>query len=126
MNGKRAPRLIALAAAYAVAFSALLPALAALRPPLLDGDASFGIICSAGASGGSSDHGVPAKPQPPCPCPGCCAMPGCGAAMPLCDGLAVVHPIGAGFALARFAPAVAELQSMWRVRNNPARAPPLV
>jgi hypothetical protein len=123
MKGSLAHRLVALAAAYAVAFNALLPVVAAVFPA--SAAAGFGIICSTDAAGGSSDHGVPVSPQPACPCPGCCAMPGCGAAAPPSDDVAIDRAIGAGVTLVHFASAVAGLQGLRPAGSNRARAPPV-
>jgi hypothetical protein len=123
MKGSPARRFVALAAAYAVAFYALLPTLAAVLAP--DGSANLGIICSAGGSGGPSNHGVPVKPQPACPWPGCCVVPGYRAAAPPCNGLAIDRAVGAGVLLVRFAPAVAEPQGLRAAGSNRARAPPV-
>jgi hypothetical protein len=99
MDRRLAHRLVALAAAYAVALNTLLPVLAAILPPIavglppaaVDG---FGltVLCSAGgAERGGPERGAPARPQPLCPCGAACAMPGCGAtALPDAD------PPGAG------------------------------
>jgi hypothetical protein len=119
MKGSPAHRFVALATAYAVAVYALLPALAAVLPT--DGVANLRIICSGGTSGGSSDHGAPVKPQPACPCPGCCPMPGCGAAASPRDWLGIDRAVGA----LSFGPAVAELESLRRAGSNRARGPPL-
>jgi hypothetical protein len=76
----RGSRIVALAAAYAVALNALLPALAGLVLP----DPARGLrglelalFCSAGGVLGSEGSHVPAKPQPPSPGAGACAMPAC-------------------------------------------------
>src|SRR5258707_2254888 len=92
MNRRLDRKLVALAAAYAVALNILLPVLAAVLPPATVGGIGVAIICST--SGAATDRGAPEKPQPLCPC-GACAMPGC-AATALPEGA----PIGAGVALA--------------------------
>jgi hypothetical protein len=91
-----ARRLVALAAAYAVALNTLLPVLVSVLPPTAIGEIGLAVICSAGARGSVPDWGVPGqgapeKPQLPCPCGAACAMPGCAAtALPAPD------PAGAG------------------------------
>jgi hypothetical protein len=80
----------ALAAAYAVALSALLPALAGSLPPATDGLAGAWVVCSAGNIA-RADRGLPDKPPVLCPGGGACAMPGCpGAALPASDAAARV------------------------------------
>ena len=61
MDRRLARRLVALAAAYAVALNTLLPVLTALALPGAGGVIRLEVICSA-------DPGAPAKPQPPGPC----------------------------------------------------------
>ncbi len=92
MDRRLARRLVALAAAYAVALNALLPVLAAVVPPTAIGAFGLTVLCSAGgAEPGGPERGAPARPQPLCPCGAACAMPGCGAtALPDPD------PAGAG------------------------------
>jgi hypothetical protein len=92
MDRRLARRLVALAAAYAVALNTLLPVLAAILPPTAVGAFGLTVLCSAGdAERGGPERGAPAGPQPLCPCGAACAMPGCGAtALPDPD------PAGAG------------------------------
>ena len=123
MNRPLGRRLVALAAAYAVALNALLPVLAAISPPAAIGVA---VICSAGGAGSPSDSGVPEKPQPLCPGGGACAMPGCAAI-----ALPNDHPIGAR--VVRVSAGLAGLgldgrtaQTFWPRGRNLARAPPIV
>jgi hypothetical protein len=71
-------RLVALAAAYAVALNMLLPVLTLMLLPAASGTLGAAVICSA-AAGSASQGGAPEKPRPPCPCPGACAMSGCAA-----------------------------------------------
>jgi hypothetical protein len=78
MDLRLARRLVALAAAYAVALNTLLPALTVIASPATAGPLGLAVICS-GAAGPAADRGVPEKPQPLCPCCGACAMPGCAA-----------------------------------------------
>jgi hypothetical protein len=83
MDRSLARKLVALAAAYAVALNMLLPALTAIASPAFSSPATGGalgleVICSGGA-GPAAGRGVPEKPQPLCPCCGACAMPGCAA-----------------------------------------------
>ena len=106
-----ARRLVALAAAYAVALNTLLPVLAAILPPTTIGATGLAVICSAGGAGsvpewgvpewgvpgwgvpeqGAPERGAPGKSQPLCPGGAACAMPGCFAtALPDAD------PGGAG------------------------------
>jgi hypothetical protein len=92
MDRRLARRLVALAAAYAVALNTLVPVLAAILPPPAIGAVGLTVLCSAGsAERGGPEPGAPARPQPLCPCGAACAMPGCGAsALPDAD------PPGAG------------------------------
>ncbi|HEV3373716.1 MAG TPA: hypothetical protein VG145_14310 [Xanthobacteraceae bacterium] len=81
MNRRLDRKLVALAAAYAVALNILLPVLGAILPAAASGAIGLAPICSA--HGAVSDRGAPAKPQPArpeplCPCGAACAMPGCG------------------------------------------------
>ena len=77
MERRLARRLVALAAAYAVAFGALLPFLAAAWSPATAAD-GLSVICSGLAHDGSGPGGsTPAKPLPLCPGGGACCMPGC-------------------------------------------------
>jgi hypothetical protein len=125
MKGSPAHRLVGLVAAYAVAVSALLPVLAAVLPP--DAALTFRIICSRDAPGGSSDHGVPIKPQPPCPCPGCCTTSCCGPEPPLPSGVLAIEPApAAGAAPVRFASSAVDPRGLRLAGSNRARAPPLV
>jgi hypothetical protein len=78
-------RLVALAAAYAVALNMMLPVLTLILLPAASSGLGPAVICSAtgaGAAraGSASDSGAPEKPRPLCPCPGACAMSGCAAA----------------------------------------------
>jgi hypothetical protein len=74
-----ARRLLALAAAYAVALNALLPVVAAILPPTAIGEIGVAVICSGNPVRGVPGPGAPEKPQPLCPCGAACAMPGCAA-----------------------------------------------
>src|ERR1700722_10547752 len=81
MDRRLARRLVALAAAYAVALNTLLPVLAAILPPTAVGEVGLTGLCPAGApERGAPEKGAPARPQPLCPCGAACAMPGWGAA----------------------------------------------
>ena len=92
MDRRLARRLVALAAAYAVALNTLLPVLAAILPPTAVGEVGLTVVCSAGApERGGPEQGAPARPQPLCPCGAACAMPGCGA-----TALPGAGPAGAG------------------------------
>jgi hypothetical protein len=79
MNRGLDRRLVALAAAYAVALNTLLAVFTAILPPAASGEIGPAVICSAGGPGWASDSGAPDQPQPLCPCSGACAMPGCAA-----------------------------------------------
>jgi hypothetical protein len=87
MDRRLARRLVALAAAYAVALNTLLPVLASILPPTAVGEVGLTVLCTAGAAErGGPERGAPARPQPLCPCGSACAMPGCGAtALPGAD-----------------------------------------
>ena len=123
MNRPLGRRLVALAAAYAVALNALLPVLAAISPPAAIGVA---VICSAGGAGSPFDSGVPEKPQPLCPGGGACAMPGCAAtALPNDHSVgARMARVSAGLAGLRFVGQPA--QAFWPRGHKLARAPPIV
>jgi hypothetical protein len=84
-------RLVALAAAYAVALNTLLPVLTFMLLPAASSALGAAVICSA-AAGSASEGGAPEKPRPPCPCPGACAMASCAAS--------AVPPAGAAIAQA--------------------------
>jgi hypothetical protein len=81
MDRRLARRLVALAAAYAVALNTLLPVLAAVLPPTGVGEVGLTVLCTAAGAPerGGPERGAP-RPQPLCPCGAACAMPGCGAA----------------------------------------------
>jgi hypothetical protein len=116
-------RLVALAAAYAVALSALLPVSAALVSPAA-GAVGLAVICSGGADS-PGDRGVPQKPQPTDPCCGACAMPGCGAA-----ALPPLVSVEVGVIRADAAPLARRRdgerrQTFWPGDGNLARGPPL-
>jgi hypothetical protein len=84
-------RLITLAAAYAVALNALLPALALILLPAAGSVLGPAVICAAARTGLPSDSGAPEKPGPLCPCPGACAMPGCATAVLPDTGAAIAE-----------------------------------
>jgi hypothetical protein len=117
-------RLVALAAAYAVALNILLPVLAAILPPAASGEIGSGAICSAG--GAASDRGAPARPQPLCPCGAACVMPGCAAtALPDC-----APPLGTRAALASIGLVGPSHEgrgtpTFWPGGSKPARGPPI-
>jgi hypothetical protein len=123
MNRRLDRKLVALAAAYAVALNILLPVLGAVLPAAASGAPGLAALCAAG--GAASDHGTPAKPQPLCPCGAACAMPGCGAtALP--GGAA----IGASPALACVGPVGLRqdgqrVQAFWPGGSKFARGPPV-
>jgi hypothetical protein len=71
--------MIALAAAYAVALSTVLPALAGFASPAMGASAGAWVLCSAG-NVADAKRGMPEKPQPPCPGGLACAMPACAGA----------------------------------------------
>jgi hypothetical protein len=114
---------VALAAAYALALSALMPGVAGV---LLSAGSAGGatIVCSGGGTGEPADADVPAKPN--CPCDSACMMPACvGGA---CGGLAessFAHGVAAA------APIKLGHESPWPPAlrlgsGNLARGPPAV
>jgi len=126
MDCRLARRLVALAAAYAVALNTLLPVLAAILPPTAIGETGLAVICSAGGAGSGPERGAPAKPQPLCPCGAACAMPGCGA-----TAMRDADPVGAGPVCVAFGrigrghdgrPA----PTVWPGGSKLARGPPVV
>jgi hypothetical protein len=123
MNRRLDRKLVALAAAYAVALNILLPVLAAILPPAAIGEIGLAAICSAG--GAATGRGAPAKPQPLCPCGGACAMPGCAA-----TALPGGAPIGARAVLASIGlvgPRQDDrgTQTLWPGGSKLARGPPI-
>jgi hypothetical protein len=123
MNRRLDRKLVALAAAYAVALNILLPILAAVLPAAAVGGIGLAAICSAG--GAASDRGAPQNPQPLCPCGAACAMPGCAA-----TALPGGAPIGTSAVLARIAPvelgpAGAATRAFWPGGSKLARGPPI-
>jgi hypothetical protein len=63
MDRRLARRLVALAAAYAVALNTLLPVLAAVLPPTAVGEVGLTVVCSAGPpERGGPERGAPARP----------------------------------------------------------------
>jgi hypothetical protein len=122
MNRRLDRKLVALAAAYAVALNILLPVLAAVLPPAAGGGIGLAAMCSAG---GASDRGAPGQPQPLCPCGAACAMPGCGA-----TALPAGAPIGASAApasvrLAGLSPQGQRAPALWPGGSKRARGPPI-
>jgi hypothetical protein len=116
-------KLMALAAAYAVALNFLLPVLGAVLPLAASGGIGLAAMCSVG--GVATDRGTPEKPHPVCPCGAACAMPGCGAAA-LPGGAAV----GAGtppasVSLAGLSPEGALAPAFWPGGSKLARGPPV-
>jgi hypothetical protein len=83
-------RLVALAAAYAVALNVLLQGLALAQVPAAVGDATSSVICAAGANPPDSGAGLPVRPRPLCPWSSACAASGCGSSV--ADG---DRPLGA-------------------------------
>jgi hypothetical protein len=86
-------RLVALAAAYAVALNMMLPVLTLVPLPVAGGTLGVAVICAAAGAnhaGSASDSSTPEQPRPPCPCPGACAMAGCAAT--------ILPPAGAAIA----------------------------
>jgi hypothetical protein len=123
MNRRLDRKLVALAAAYAVALNILLPVLAAILPASAIGGTGPAVICSTG--GAASDRGAPQQPQPLCPCGAACAMPGC-AATALPDGAS----IGPRAVLASSGPvelghAGAATRMFWPGGSKLARGPPV-
>jgi hypothetical protein len=124
MDRRLGRRLVALAAAYAVALNTLLPVLTALLPPAATGESGLAVICSAGQAGSASDRSAPAKPQPLCPCGGACTMPGCAPAVLPDD------PSGVGVASVSIGPAGLRhdgrrQQAFWPGGSKLARGPPI-
>jgi hypothetical protein len=124
MNRKLDRRLVALAAAYAVALNTLLPVLAAILPPAAIGEIGLAVICSTGGAGAASDRGAPAKPQPLCPCSGPCAMPGCAAAV-VPDDRTGVGAVALSVAPARLRHDGRQQQAFWPGGSKLARGPPI-
>jgi DUF2946 family protein len=124
MNRRLARRLVALAAAYAVALNTLLPVLAAILPSAAIGEIGLAVICSAGGTGAASDRGAPAKPQPLCPCGGACAMSGCAAAA-LPDDRTGVGAVRVSVAPAGLRRDGRQLQAFWPGGSKLARGPPI-
>lgn len=123
MDRRLARKLVALAAAYAVALNILLPVLAALLPPTAIGEIGFATICSA--AGATGDPSAPQKPQPLCPCVGACAMPGCAA-----SALPSAAPIAASAVHASIGPVGLRqddrgTQTFWPRGSKLARGPPI-
>jgi hypothetical protein len=77
MNRRLFGRTVALAAAYAMALNALLPALAGMLPPAASGAPGMAVICSASGPASPAESGAPVKPQPLCPHDAGCAIPAC-------------------------------------------------
>jgi hypothetical protein len=123
MDRRLGRRLVALAAAYAVALNTLVPVLTALLPPAAMGKIGLAVICSAGGAGSPSDRDSPAKPQPLCPCGGACAMPGCVAAA-LPDDPSGVSAAWVIVGLAGLRHDGRQQQAFWPGGSNLARGPP--
>jgi hypothetical protein len=125
MNRKLDRRLVALAAAYAVAFNTLLPLFTAVLLPAASGEIGPAVICYAGGPGSASDSGAPQRPQPLCPGCGACAMPGCAAAvLPDHDPTgAAAAGVSAGLAGLRGEPR--QKQAAWPGGSKLARGPPV-
>jgi hypothetical protein len=119
MNRGLDRRLVALAAAYAVAFNTLLPGLTAILLPTPIGEIGLAVICSAGGAGSASDSGAPEKPQ-------ACAMPGCAAADLQDDDPTRVGAAGVSVGLAGLAHDGQQTQTFWRGGSKLARGPPVV
>jgi hypothetical protein len=116
-------RLVALAAAYAVALNALLPALTGIFP---SASIAAVVICSAGGS--ASDSGAPEKPQPLCPGGTACAMSGCAMSGCAAIGLPNADPAGVGAACGRAGLAwhdAGQKGTFWRGGSSFARGPPI-
>jgi hypothetical protein len=124
MNRRLDRRLVALAAAYAVALNTLLPVFTAILLPAASGEIGQAVICSAGGPGPAADGSAPEKPQPLCPCGAACAMPGCAATvLPDHDPAgAPTARVSAGLAgLGREPP---QKQAFWPGGRKLARGPP--
>jgi hypothetical protein len=124
MNRRLDRRLVALAAAYAVALNTLLPVFTAILLPPASGKIVPAVICSAVGPGSAPDNSAPEKPQPPCPCNAACAMPGCAATV-----LPDHDPAGAATAwvstgLARPGREPQPKQALWPGGRKLARGPP--
>jgi hypothetical protein len=124
MNRRLDRRLVALAAAYAVALNTLLPVFTAILLPAASGEIGAAVTCSAGGSGSAADNSAPEKPQPPCPCSAACAMSGCAATV-----LPDHDPAGAATAwvstgLAGLGREPPQKQALWPGGRKLARGPP--
>jgi hypothetical protein len=123
MNRRLNRKLVALAAAYAVALNIMLPVLAAILPAPAIGGTGLAVICSAG--GAASERGAPQTPQPPCPCGAACAMPGC-AATALPDGASIgTRTILASIRPVELGPAGTAARTFWPGGSKLARGPPV-
>jgi hypothetical protein len=124
MNRRLDRRLVALAAAYAVALNMLLPVFTAVLQPAASGEIGPAAMCSAGGPGSASDRDAPQKPRPLCS--EACAMPGCAATVlpdPVLTG-AVTAGVGAPPAGPRREPR--REQAFWPGGSKLARGPPVV
>ena len=125
MDRRLGRRLVALAAAYAVALNTLLPALAVILSPVASDALDPAVICSGVGAASAPDSGAPEKPRPHCPGGGVCAMPGCAAA-----GLLAAGPVVAVATWWRAAPVGLrrdgrQTQTFRLGGHNLARGPPI-
>jgi hypothetical protein len=125
MNRRLDRRLVALAAAYAVALNTLLPVFTAILLPAAGSESGPAVICSAVRPDSAADNSAPEKPQPPCPCSAACAMPSCAATV-----LPDHDPAGAATAwvnagLAGLGREPQPKQALWPGGRKLARGPPV-
>jgi hypothetical protein len=125
MNRRFDHRLVALAAAYAVALNTLLPVFTGILLPAASGEIGPAVICSAGGPGSAADGSAPEKPQPLCPCSAACAVPGCAATvLPGHDpASALAACVSAG--LAGLGRELQQKQAFWPGGRKLARGPPV-
>jgi hypothetical protein len=124
MNRRLDRRLVALAAAYAVALNTLLPVFTAILLPAASGEIGRAVICFAVGPGSAPDNSAPEKPQPPCPCSAACAMPGCAATVLPDHDSAGAATAWVSTGLARPGREPQPKQALWPGGRKLARGPP--
>jgi hypothetical protein len=119
----RGSRIVAVAAAYAVALNTLMAALAGLVLPAAGGALELAVLCSAGPIPGPQPSQSPAKPQPLCPGGAACAVAACahGALGP--EAFAIIRPAGASLSVG-YRLEIAAASSPPINRDGFARGPP--
>jgi hypothetical protein len=134
MNRRLDRKLVALAAAYAVALNILLPVLGSVLPPAArSGALGWAALCSApGAAShrGAAEQSPPARPEPVgpeplCPCGAACAMPGCAATVLPGDALIGTSVPPANVTLAGLRQDDRPVQAFWPGGSKLARGPPI-